>query len=343
MIFICAACRGGTIASPSDAGAQTADAHPTVDGKAQPVDLGLPGSSDANPIASADLTSSGPTDLGSLAIGPYTLTFNLDAGAFPYQTGQPSALVYVPTGFSLTPPVDLVVYIHGHSNCVENVVKETGGPCSPSGPIRGASNLLGQLENSKRNALLILPEVKFELASGDPGKLGAQNGLKNFLDELLPKLAPQVGALQLSDVGDILLFSHSGGYWAAAKMATLGGVSTQEVHLLDSLYGYESTFQEWIAQNPATHEAVPPLRRFFSVYTAGGGTDDNNIAMATGAQSWSWLAAGARLYDDGTSTWTDDQFLHGVMWKRSALSHSGVTLYYFQKLLETSPLLVDKP
>lgn len=337
-----AACTGGTITGPALDDAAIDDA---------PLDLRTSEAADLTGVEAPpdlrvprDLTGEAPPDLTApKTIGPFTLTFDLEAGAFPYKPGQPSALVYIPSGFDPTPPIDLIVYIHGHNNCVVNVVNEVGAKCSPTGAVRGASNLINQLEDAKRNALLILPEVKFDVASGDPGKLGTTDGFKNFLVELLPKLEPQLGAIDLTDVGDVLLMSHSGGYWATAIMATKGGVETSEVHLLDSLYGYASTFQDWIEQEPAKYAMTPPQRRFFSVYTAGGGTDDNNLAMANDAKTWSWFDQSARVHDDTTATWTPDQYLHGAMWKRSGLSHSGVVLYYFQQLLQTSPLLVDKP
>lgn len=337
------ACTGGQITAPTydlggdDAAATTDLANASGDLRQPTLDLtGVVETPDLT--SAADLATTPPT-----TIGPLTLTFDLAAGAFPAKPGQPSVLVYIPSGFLAEPPYDLIVYVHGHNNCVVNVVKETGGTCSTGGPTRGASNLINQLEDTNKNAILVLPEVKFEQANGDPGKLGTTDGLKNFLAELLPKLEPQLGPAGVADIGNLILMSHSGGYWALAKMATIGGLPVDEVHLLDSLYGYESTFQDWIELDPAAHAMTPPLRRFFSVYTAGGGTDDNNMSMANGAASWSWFDQDARVYDNTTSTWTPDQYLHGAMWKRSSLSHSGVVLYYFQQLIQTSPLLSDKP
>lgn len=341
-VFGSVACTGGQITAPShDLGGEDAAASPDLPSTSG--DLRAPAADLTGVVATPDLAGSPDLTTSPTTIGPFTLTFDLAAGAFPAKPGQPSVLVYIPSGFRAEPPYDLIVYVHGFNNCVVNVVKETGGTCSTGGATRGASNLINQLEDTNKNAILVVPEVKFEQASGDPGKLGTTDGLKNFLAELLPKLEPQLGPAGLADIGNLLLMSHSGGYWALAKMATIGGVPVDEVHLLDSLYGYESTFQDWIELDPAAHAMTPPLRRFFSVYTAGGGTDDNNMAMATGAASWSWFDQDARLYDNTTSTWTPDQYLHGAMWKRSSLSHSGVVLYYFQQLIQTSPLLSDKP
>ncbi|HEY5952265.1 MAG TPA: hypothetical protein VIV40_42500, partial [Kofleriaceae bacterium] len=94
-------------------------------------------------IASSLLTACGDdaftVDAGADAGNPDSQTclpratypLTISAGAFPPSPDHPSVLVYVPEGFDPTPPIDLVVYIHGFNNCVENIVRDTGQACTP--------------------------------------------------------------------------------------------------------------------------------------------------------------------------------------------------------------------
>jgi hypothetical protein len=40
--------------------------------------------------------------------------------------------------------------------------------------------------------------------------------------------------------------------------------------------------------------------------------------------------------DRTTSTWSADRFAHGLLFKRTSLSHDGVPRYYFGKLVSTT-------
>ena len=75
------------------------------------------------------------------------------------------------------------------------------------------------------NALLVIPEVKYDAASSDPGQLGKTNGFLNFMEELLSSqhaLAPILGEHHVEDLGRISVFTHSGGYRVASRIATQG-------------------------------------------------------------------------------------------------------------------------
>src|SRR4051812_17790288 len=93
--------------APRDAGEQL-DA-------ATPPDVGVD--------AAVSLLDGGPGEhLPRSVSGTFSLT--LDAGAFALTTSHASALVYLPSDFRPTAPLALIVYLHGFSNCVENVVRE---------------------------------------------------------------------------------------------------------------------------------------------------------------------------------------------------------------------------
>src|SRR5579859_6664286 len=171
-------------------------------------------------LAGADLSAAVPADLASVdlehpRVGPQTVSFVLDAGVFPPSTTHPSALFYVPSNFDPTPPINLIVYIHGFSNCVTNIVRDAGGTCSDGGATHNAYSLAAQLEASGKNALFFAPEVAFEQATGNPGALSDPTTFAKLLQESLDHLAPVIGAHTLADVGELIIASHSGGYTAA--------------------------------------------------------------------------------------------------------------------------------
>ena len=263
-----------------------------------------------------------------------TYLLTLDAGAFAPTTAHPSALVYVPRNFDPTPPLSVIVFIHGFSNCVENVVRDAGGECTPDGGTRAAYSLASQLEATGKNAILVVPEIDYDAQTGNPGALGNSDGFKAFLTETLADLSGPLHGATLADVGTVIVSSHSGGYQTAAAIASKGGVpGVVEVDLLDSLYGNTADFDAWAM-------TVAPGKRFADVYTSGGGTLANSQAMATRAQAW--VPADQLLDDRTTDTLTDAQYAHELIFKMSGLTHDGVPAYYFGKFVGTSVLAPKK-
>jgi hypothetical protein len=263
---------------------------------------------------------------------PATYPMTLTAGAFPASPDHPSVLVVVPAGFDPTPPIDLFIYIHGFDNCITNVIGETDAACSAGGPIRNAYSLAAQLDASHRNALLVVPEVAFDMASGDPGTLGTAGGFHALLVETLATIPAPLGPLDLSRVGKVAVASHSGGYTAAAGIVSGGGVPIDELWLLDSLYGDTMEFDAWVMTDLA--DLTTLARRFADVYTTGGGTAANSQAMAARAKMW---VDPSVIVDDPTNgTLADTDYGHGLIFKYSALSHDDVPRYYVEHLLATS-------
>ncbi|MBA3542410.1 MAG: hypothetical protein H0T79_22530, partial [Deltaproteobacteria bacterium] len=242
----------------------------------------------------------------------------------------------IPQDFDPTPPLDVVVYVHGFNNCITNVLGEVGGPCTPDGPARSAFQLATQLEASGRNAILVLPEVAYDQATGDPGMLGTAGGFRALLDATFANLPAPLGPLDPATVGATIIAVHSGGYRAVAAMATIGDVPVDELWLFDSLYGSVASFDAWIKDDLASFAGAAPARRFANVYTSGGGTLTNSEAMADRAAGWVAADPSVLVDDRTTATWTDDVYHHGLLFKRSGLSHDGVPGYYFEHMLATS-------
>lgn len=272
-----------------------------------------------------------------------THTFTLKNAAFPADTGHPSVLVYVPANFNPAPPIAVIVYIHGWYNCILVCTADTDAPCSKGGPNRNASHLISQFEAAKKNALLVVPEVKYDFGGGDPGNLGNANGLKLLLDETLALMAPTLGALQTKDIARLTIASHSGGYIATADMASKGGAAVQEIWLLDSLYGEMPAFKAWISSNLGSFAGEKSLRRFFDVYTDNAGTLANSQAFAKDIAALLPAGATSLTDDKTTATWSAAAYHKGLLFKHSALSHDGVTEYYFGQLVASDLQLAERP
>jgi hypothetical protein len=200
------------------------------------------------------------------------------------------------------------------------------------------------LEGSGKNALLLCPEVEFDQASGNPGNLGVAGGFTALLSEVLSDLQPVLGPRTLSDVGELIVASHSGGYQAADGVVTKNAMPVREVWMFDSLYSWSPTttdFEAWAKLDLGSFQA--PWRRFSSFYTVlngtCGGTDCNSHMMADDIKKLYPGDAGVVIDDRvQSSTWPDATYHHGFLYKWSSLAHNDIPRYYFQRMLSTSGL-----
>lgn len=270
----------------------------------------------------------------ALAPRSYAVTHFLDGlehAPFPRQAG-PSAAVVVPSAFDPSQPLALWVYFRGHNSCVASIVGDVPLACSPRGKKRGFSKLATQLEASGQNALLVLPELKREAASGDPGAFRRAETFEAFVAEVFGRLGPLVpglGARSLADVARLGLMSHSGGYLAVASVLATRPAPLRSVVLLDSLYGERAKYLAWIRDNAARLASAEC--RFGDVYTAGGGTMDVSQALCDDVVPVMARvgAEGRMLHDATTATLAPEVYAdRSVIFKRSGLDHGAVSRYY---------------
>lgn len=223
---------------------------------------------------------------GTWSIAPYA------TAPFPYggsSYDDPSVLVQVPAGFG-DASMGEVLHIHGHNATLADVVAD--------------QYLREQASLSGRNALLVVPQGPENAADSDFGRLDTPDGAKNLLRDTIA-VAYRDGLILRPELGPVVVTSHSGGYYATAQILDHGGVDVTGVHLFDSLYGYESTFEDYVTGGG----------RFVSVYTSGGGTDDNNEALRSTLKK-DGVTVGESFDDDTLDAWR-------VIIGYSEASHSG--------------------
>lgn len=158
----------------------------------------------------------------------------------PYQDA--TVMVFVPAHYRApdSDELDLVVHFHGHNTTAEQAIV--------------THKLREQLNESKQNAVLVVPQGAVNAPDSNPGKLGKKNGLRRLCGELAAVLASPAARRALGDsaiprkaaLGMVCLSAHSGGYRVAAACLRDGGRNVNEVYLFDALYGEVETFRDWV-------------------------------------------------------------------------------------------------
>jgi hypothetical protein len=272
---------------------------------------------------------------------PDVLFYDLQSGAFP-DSGHPDVAVHVPPGFDATLHPGLVLYFRGWNQCVASALADSDIPCSDDGEARPALSLATQIDDARVNALLVAPELRFDLPSGEPGQLGNPGGLRALLDELFSgRLADDLGcSLDVDALDRVMIVSHSGGYQAAASALALGDVPRiVEVDLLDSLYGADEVFTGWIAGETLRFDPrVDDSVRFVDLYTCCGGTVDRSRSMAQVARDALGEAGLADLLfdDDGEDDLAEEDLAHPLVFKRVPRDHSELPRAYVRALVESA-------
>lgn len=148
-----------------------------LDGEAGPSTDAGPASTDASSDAETSDAASPDAAASCPVFGVSSpLSFSLAHGAFP-GSDHPDVVVHVPDGYDACRPQGAIVFFHGFNNCVVNVVGTVSTACTPGGPARTPLHLVEQLDAVHVNALLIAVELRYDLATGDPGALALDGGL----------------------------------------------------------------------------------------------------------------------------------------------------------------------
>lgn len=164
--------------------------------------------------------------------------------------------VFIPNGFhEQDGALDFVVHFHGWNNDVQHVFERY--------------RLREQLEASRRNAILVVPQGPKDAPDSGDGKVELdQDGFKRLLGDIATWLLSG-GKASTDRIGRIVLSAHSGGYGGAGGALTRGGMnaSITDVLLFDAAYGYYDAFSSWVDSSPEHH-----LLSLFTDDTSTGNT-----------------------------------------------------------------------
>ena len=162
--------------------------------------------------------------------------------------------VFIPKGFRETGQIDFVIHFHGWRNMATNAL--------------GRYELIAQLCDSGRNAILVVPQGAYDAPDSFGGKLEDPDGFKRFMAEVSQTLRGSA-SLKKKDftIGRIILSGHSGGYQVISSILDRGGLHDKvaEVWLFDALYAQTDKFLAWY---DAHHG------RLLNIYTEHGGTKE---------------------------------------------------------------------
>jgi hypothetical protein len=160
--------------------------------------------------------------------------------------------IFIPKSFHAAKSIDFVVHFHGWRNNVTNALSRY--------------RLIEQLVESKRNAILVVPEGPRDAPDSFGGKLEDRDGFKVFMNDVMETLRTKSSLTNKArSLGRIILSGHSGGYAVMASILDRGGLTdhVREVWLFDALYGRTDQFLNWLDQSKG---------RLLNIYTETGGT-----------------------------------------------------------------------
>lgn len=171
-------------------------------------------------------------------------------------------LFHVPRHFNPARPFELLVFFHGHRAELERT-------------LIGEHALTRQIDDSRRNVVLVAPQLALDAPDSHPGKLAEPQGFARFLDEAADVLAAHVAGLgrEAAARAPVIVAAFSGGYRTAALSLERGGVE-RRVHgvcLIDAIYGEVERLGAWLAG---------PGRRDFFLCLYGESSREGTEALA---------------------------------------------------------------
>ncbi|MBT9554753.1 MAG: hypothetical protein IV100_01935 [Myxococcales bacterium] len=187
-----------------------------------------------------------------------TLVYRMADAPFPSGRSRykdDTVLVFVPKGFKAKVGglLDVAVFFHGHFDTAENATAQKA--------------LREQLVKSRRNAVLVVPQLATNAHDSSAGKLEKPGGLARLLLSVQKRLAVDVPALGLraagqgaGGIGTVVVAGHSGGFQGAAFAVSSGGVPIRAVALFDAMYGFSARFARWLADAPRERRLVHVFR-----------------------------------------------------------------------------------
>ena len=178
-----------------------------------------------------------------------------------------TVLIFISKGYRPEQKTNFVIHFHGWNNNVDSVLSQF--------------KLIEQFSESRKNAILIVPQGPKNSPDSFGGKLEDENGFRNLINEIVEVLY-QKEIISSKSIGDIILSGHSGGYRVISYILLRGELTEniKEVFLFDGLYGQIEKYTHWLDHYNG---------RFINIYTKDGGTKDQSQNLMECFNSWKIL------------------------------------------------------
>lgn len=161
--------------------------------------------------------------------------FNLTNRTTDHKT--PDAIVYVPQGFDTSNPFRLIVFNHGLTNTVDDVLE--------------IWEIEKHMAHAPPNSVLFIPEWAFDpkAYSAKAGRFHTPGFFRDMLVEVMSKVPP-LEDYTLDNILSIDVIAYSGGFRAARTEMTANQLDSKirSLALLDSLYE-PHYFDDWLRDN----------------------------------------------------------------------------------------------
>ncbi|MFO0693050.1 MAG: hypothetical protein U0230_05800 [Polyangiales bacterium] len=207
----------------------------------------------------------------AIAQGGLTESLELAHRAFDVPEGAPTLVAHAAADLPETGPLELVLFLHGWSGCVNVLVRSGPTACIAGGPLEQGWGL-GEAHDraGRRSSVLLAPQLAYRTRDGHPGRLARQGYADAMIREALERLAGPLHGRGLDDVSRITVVAHSAAFESALAVLRRGGLGerVRRVVLFDALYDAPSAFAAWALEDPS--------RSLVSLHTGVGRTLDRN-------------------------------------------------------------------
>lgn len=190
--------------------------------------------------------------------------YNNESYSFEEHYNDNTVLIFIPKGFEPKDTTDFVIHFHGWNNNVDSVLSQF--------------KLIEQFFESKKNAILIVPQGPKNSPDSFGGKLEDENGFRNFINEII-EILYQKEIIRSKLIGNIILSGHSGGYHVISYILLRGGLTNniKEIFLFDGLYGQIEKYTYWLDNYDG---------KFINIFTQNGGTKEESENLMECFDAW---------------------------------------------------------
>lgn len=223
------------------------------------------------PVTTTPIAVAGASRIVAVSPDPRGVTFTMELPDAP-NASAPNVLVFVPRHYrpASNGTVSFIVHFHGHNTTAERAI--------------AAHQLREQLDDSKQNAILVVPQLAVMAPDSSAGRLDTPGTFNRMLLDVLAALDTRAARRELgasatptgASVGRVVVSAHSGGYHSAATVLKVGGAPIQEVYLFDALYAEADVFRDWVVKGRG--KPMGQRHKLVSYFTAGT-TETNTIAL----------------------------------------------------------------